>query len=178
MLDFSRFKQLKRLDGLKPHQTTKFIVIPEDLKAKISYKTLLSEVTWSDLGEFVNVMHVFKDGSAWFSYLDELSLINMQETYHALMIAYDEDDREEFIATFENAKALEDYLASRLHFPSDAVYLELNNQMIEELAAKTREAQIKLYDEKIADARYRMKLAADTVKEYEDLKGELLNENE
>lgn len=50
--------------------------------------------------------------------------------------------------------------------------------MIEELAAKTREAQIKLYDEKIADDRYRMKLAADTVKEYEDLKGELLNENE
>lgn len=176
MLDFSQFKQLKRLDGLKSHQTTKFIVIPEDLKAKISYKTLLSEVTWSDLGEFVNVMHVFKDGSAWFSYLDELSLINMQETYHALMIAYDEDDREEFIATFENAKALEDYLASRLHFPSDAVYLELDDQMIEELAAKTRETQIKFYDEKIAEAKRDMKRAAATVEEFEDLKGELMNE--
>jgi len=178
MLDFSRFKQLKRLDGLKSHQTTKFIVIPEDLQAKISYKTLLSEVTWSDLGEFVNVMHVFKDGSAWFSYLDELSLINMQETYHALMIAYDEDDREEFIATFENAKALEDYLASRLHFPSDAVYLELDDQMIEELAAKTREAQIKFYDEKISGIKYDIAKMMSDLKDLEDLKGELLNENE
>lgn len=178
MLDFSRFKQLKRLDGLKSHQTTKFIVIPEDLKAKISYKTLLSEVTWSDLGEFVNVMHVFKDGSAWFSYLDELSLIDMQETYHALMIAYDEDDREEFIATFENAKALEDYLASRLHFPSDAVYLELDDQMIEELAAKTREAQIKFYDEKISGIKYDIAKMMSDLKDLEDLKGELLNENE
>ena len=169
MLDFSRFKQLKRLDGLKSHQTTKFIVLPEDLKSKISYKTLLSEATWSDLGEFVNVMHVFKDGSARFSYLDELSLINMQETYHTLMIAYDEDDREEFIATFENAKALEDYLVSRLHFPSDAVYLELNNQMIEELAAKTREAQIMLYDEKIAKAELDIKLATSALKKYEGL---------
>ena len=176
MLELSQFKQLKTPSDLKSHQTTKFIVIPEDLKAKISYKTLLSEVTWSDLGEFVNVMHVFKDGSAWFSYLDELSLINMQETYHALMIAYDEDDREEFIATFENAKALEDYLASKLHFPSDAVYLELDNRMIEELAAKTREAQIELYDEKIAKAELDINLATAALKKYEDLKGELMND--
>ena len=176
MLKLSQFKQLKTLSDLKSHQATKFIVLSEDLKSKISYKTFLSEVTWSDLGEFVNVMHVFKDGSAWFSYLDELSLINMQETYHTLMIAYDEDDREEFIATFENAKALEDYLASRLHFPSDAVYLELNNQMIEELAAKTREAQIKFYDEKIAKAKLDIKSATATLKKYEDLKEELMND--
>ena len=176
MLKLSQFKQLKTLSDLKSHQATKFIVLPEDLKAKISYKTLLSEVTWSDLGEFVNVMHVFKDGSAWFSYLDELSLINMQETYHALMIAYDEDDREEFIATFENAKALEDYLASRLHFPSDAVYLELDDQMIEELAAKTREAQIKFYGEKISGMKWDIAKMTSDLKDLEDLKEELMND--
>lgn len=176
MLELNQFKQLETLSDLKSHQTAKFIVLPEDLKSKISYKTFLSEVTWSDLGEFVNVMHVFKDGSAWFSYLDELSLINMQETYHTLMIAYDEDDREEFIATFENAKALEDYLASRLHFPSDAVYLELNNQMIEELAAKTREAQIKFYDEKISGMKWDIAKMTSDLKDLEDLKGELMND--
>ena len=176
MPKLSQFKQLKTLSDLKFHQATKFIVLPEDFKSKISYKTFLSEATWSDLGEFVNVMHVFKDGSAWFSYLDELSLINVQETYHTLMIAYDEDDREEFIATFENAKALENYLASRLHFPSDSVYLELNGRMIEELAAKTREAQIKLYNEKIAKAELDIKLTTAALKKYEDLKGELMND--
>ena len=170
MLKLSQFKQLKTLSDLKSHQTTKFIVLPEDFKSKISYKTFLSEVTWSDLGEFVNVMHVFKDGSAWFSYLDELSLINMQETYHTLMIAYDEDDSEEFIATFENAKALEDYLASRLHFPSDAVYLELDDQMIEELAAKTREAQIKFYEEKISRMKCDIAKMTSDLKDLEDLK--------
>ena len=170
MLKLSQFKQLKTLSDLKSHQTTKFIVPPEDFKSKISYKTFLSEVTWSDLGEFVNVMHVFKDGSAWFSYLDELSLINMQETYHTLMIAYDEDDSEEFIATFENAKALEDYLASRLHFPSDAVYLELDDQMIEELAAKTREAQIKFYEEKISRMKCDIAKMTSDLKDLEDLK--------
>lgn len=176
MLKLSQFKQLKTLSDLKSHQATKFIVLPEDFKSKISYKTFLSEVTWSDLGEFVNVMHVFKDGSAWFSYLDELSLINMQETYHTLMIAYDEDDREEFIATFENAKALENYLASRLHFPSDAVYLELDNQMIEELAAKTHEAQIKFYDEKISGMKWDIAKMTSDLKDLEDLKEELMND--
>ena len=176
MLELSQFKQLKTLSDLKSHQTTKFIVLTEDLKLRISYKTLLSESTWSDLGEFVNVMHVFKDGSAWFSYLDELSLINMQETYHTLMIDYDEDDREEFIATFENAKALEDYLASRLHFPSDAVYLELDDQMIEELSAKTREAQIKFYEEKISGMKCGIAKMTSDLKDLEDLKEELMND--
>ena len=176
MLDFNQFKQLKTLSDLKSHQTAKFIILPEDLKAKISYKTLLSEATLSDLGEFVNVMHVFKDESAWFSYLDELSLINIQETYHTLMIAYDEDDREEFIATFENRAALEAYLKNRLHFPSDAVYLELNDQAIEELAAKTREAQIKFYDEKISGMKWDIARMMSDLKDLEDAKEELMND--
>lgn len=175
MLELSQFKQLKSLDELKSHQTAKFIIIPEDLKHRISYKTLLSESTWSDIGEKANVMHVLKDLSAYFGYFDELECIDIQELYRVSMIAYDEDDREEFIATFENAKALEKYLASRLHFPSDAVYLELNDQMIEELADKTLEAQIEIYDQKIAKAKLDIKLAMVALKEYEDAKGELMN---
>ena len=176
MLDFSQFKQLKSLDELKSNQNPKFIVIPEDLKSKISYKTLLSESTWSDIGEKTNVMHVLKDLSAYFGYFDELECIDIEELYHIAMIAYDEDDREEFIATFENTKALEDYLSSRLHFPSDAVYLELNDQAIEELAAKTREAQLKFYDEKISRMKWDIARMMSDLKDLEDLKGELMNE--
>lgn len=176
MLDFSQFKQLTNLNDLKSHLTTKFVVLPEDLKAKISYKTLLSEVTCSDLGDNVNVVHFFKDQSCYFSYVDEFALIDSTEIHDVLMIAYDEDDREEFVATFENRAALETYLKNRLHFPSNAVYLELNDQMLEELAAKTREAQIEFCDNEIAKAKREMKLAAATVKDFEDLKGELMND--
>lgn len=176
MLELSQFKQLKNLNELKSRQTAKFIVIPEDLKAKISYKTLLSESTWSDIGEKANVMHVLKDLSAYFGYFDEFECIDVQELYHAAMIAYDEDDREEFIATFENAKALENYLASRLHFPSNAVYLELNDQMLQEIEDRTRKDQIEFCDKTIVRAKREMKIAAATVKEFEDLKGELMND--
>ena len=176
MLDFSQFNQLTNLDDIKSHLTTKFVVIPKDLKHRISYKTLLSESTCSDLGDNVNVVHFFKDQSCYFSYVDELALIDSTEIHDVLMIAYDEDDREEFVATFENRAALETYLKNRLHFPSNAVYLELNNQMIEELAAKTREDQIEFCDNEIAKAKREMKLAAATVKDLEDLKGELMND--
>lgn len=176
MLDFSQFKQLTNLSDLKSHLTTKFVVIPKDLKHRISYKTLLSESTCSDLGDNVNVVHFFKDQSCYFSYVDEFALIDSTEIHDVLMIAYDEDDREEFVATFENRAALETYLKNRLHFPSNAVYLELNNQMIEELAAKTREDQIEFCDNEIAKAKREMKLAAATVKDFEDLKGELMND--
>lgn len=176
MLDFSQFKQLTNLIDLKSHLTTKFVVLPEDLKHRISYKVLLSEVTWSDLGDNVNVVHFFKDQSCYFSYVDEFALIDSTEILDVLIVDYDEDDREEFVATFENRAALETYLKNRLHVPSNAVYLELNNQMIEELAAKTREDQIEFCDRKIAKAKREMKLAAATVKEFEDLKGELMND--
>ena len=70
MLDFSQFKRLKDFIELKSHTALKFVILPEDLKSGISYKTLLSEATWSDLGQFVSVMHIFKDGSAYFSHFD------------------------------------------------------------------------------------------------------------
>lgn len=176
MLDFSQFNQLTNLSDLKSHRTTKFVVLPEDLKHRISYKALLSESTWSDIGEKASVMHIFKDGSAYFGYFDEFECIDVQELYHVAMIAYDEDDREEFITTFENAKALENYLASRLHFPSNAVYLELNDQMLQEIEDRTRKDQIEFCDKTIARAKREMKIAAATVKEFEDLKGELMND--
>lgn len=176
MLDFSQFNQLTNLSDLKSHQATKSIVLPKDLKHRISYKALLSEATWSDLGDNVNVVHFFKDQSCYFSYVDEFALIDSTEIHDVLMIDYDEDDREEFVATFENRAALETYLKNRLHFLSNAVYLELNDQMLEELAAKTREAQIEFCDNEIAKAKREMKLAAATVKEFEDLKGELMND--
>lgn len=176
MLDFSQFKQLTNLSDLKSHLTTKFVVIPKDLKHRISYKTLLSDSTCSDLGDNVNVVHFFKDLSRYFSYVDESALIDLAEIHDVLMIDYDEDDREEFVATFSNAKTLEDYLNSRLHFPSDAVYLELDNQMIEELAAKTREAQLKFYDEKISRMKWDIANMMSDLKDLEDLKGELMND--
>ena len=50
--------------------------------------------------------------------------------------------------------------------------------MIEELAAKTREAQVEFYDQKIAKAELYIKLATKALKEFEELKEELMNEGE
>ena len=177
MLELSQFKQLKSLDELKSHQTAKFIVIPEDFKAKISYKTLLSEVTWSDLGNNVNVMHVLKDLDYYFYYSDESDMIDFEEIHKVVMIDYAEDEREEIVITFENLKALNEFTKSESQIDRNAVYLELNDQTIEELVAKTREAQIEIYDQKIAKAKLDIKLATAALKEYEDAKGELMNES-
>ena len=175
MLDFSQFKQLKNLNELKSYQTTKFIVLPKNLKHRISYKTLLSEVTWSDLGNNVNVMHVLKDLDYYFGYSDELDMIDFEEIHNVVMIDYAEDEREEIVITFENLKALNEFTDSERKIDRNAVYLELNDQMIEELAAKTREAQLEYYDQKITKAKLDIKLATAALEEYEDLKGELLN---
>lgn len=176
MLDFSQFNQLKNLNELKSYQTTKFIVLPENLKHRVSYKTLLSEATWSDLGNNVNVMHVLKDLDYYFGYSDELDMIDFEEIHNVVMIDYAEDEREEIVITFENQKALNEFTKSELEIDCNAVYLELNDQMIEELAAKTREAQIEIYDQKIAKAKLNIKLATAALKEYEDAKGELMND--
>lgn len=175
MLDFSQFKQLKNLNELKSYQTTKFIVLPENLKHRVSYKTLISEATWSDLGNNVNVMHVLKDLDYYFGYSDELDMIDFEEIHNVVMIDYAEDEREEIVITFENQKALNEFTKSELKIDRNAVYLELNDQMIEELAAKTREAQLEYYDQEIAKANLDIKLATARLKEYEDLKGELMN---
>ena len=177
MLDFSQFKQLKNFNELKSYQTTKFIVLPENLKHRVSYKTLLSEATWSDLGNNVNVMHVLKDLDYYFDYSDELDMIDFEEIHNVVMIDFAEDEREEIVITFENQKALNEFTKSELKIDRNAVYLELNDQMIEELAAKTREAQLEYYDQEIAKANLDIKLATARLKEYEDLKGELMNES-
>lgn len=176
MLELSQFKQLKTLSDLKSRQSLKFVIIPENLKASISYKTLLSEATWSSIQEFVNVRHIFKDRSYYVSYLDEFSLIDLEEILNIAMIDYD-DEEGEFIVTFENKKAFKDFLDEEDYRISNATYLELDNQMIEELAAKTREAQLDFYDRKIAKAELDIKLATKALKEFEKLKGELMNES-
>lgn len=176
MPELSQFKRLKDLNELKSHQTPKFIVLPEDLKAHISYKTLLSEATWSSVQEFVNVLHIFKDQSYYVSYLDEFSLIDLEEILNIAMIDYD-DEKGEFIVTFENQKAFKDFLDEKDYRISNATYLELNDQMLEKLAAKTREAQMDYYDRKIAKAELDIKLVTKALKEFEELKEELMNES-
>ncbi len=176
MLELSQFKQLTNLSDLKSHRVTKFVMLPENLKHRISYKALLSEATFSDLGDKVNVVHFLKDKTCYFSYVDEFDLLDSREIHDVLMVDYNEDDREEFIATFENRAALETYLEDRLNFPSNAVYLELDDQILQEIEDRTRKDQIEFCDKTIARAKREMKIAAATVKEYEDLKGELMND--
>lgn len=176
MLDFSQFNQLTNLDDLKSLRALKIIVLPEELKHRISYKALLSAVTCSDLGDNVNVVHFFKDQSCYFSYVDEFALIDSTEIHDVLMIDYDEDDREEFIATFSNAKTLEDYLNSRLHFQSDAVYLELDDQMLQEIETRTREDQIEYYDREIEQTQRKIESSMRYLKDLEAAKGELMND--
>ena len=84
-----------------------------------------------------------------------------------------EEDRQEFLVTFEDQKALENYLKpkwNRWRIDSNSVYLELDDQMLNEIEAKTHEDQLKFCDQKIAKAKLDMKFAADELKKFEDLK--------
>lgn len=176
MLELNQSKQLKDLNELKSHQTPRFIVLPEDLKAHISYKTLLNEATWSEISNFVIVLNVLKDQSYYVSNTDEFDLIDLTEIFNIVMIDCD-DEKDEFIVTFENKKAFKDFLDEKDYRISNATYLELNDQMLEKLAAKTREAQMDYYDRKIAKAELDIKLATKALKEFEELKRELMNES-
>lgn len=176
MLELNQSKQLKDLNELKSHQTPKFIVLPEDLKAHISYKTLLNEATWSEISNFVIVLNVLKDQSYYVSNTDEFDLIDLTEIFNIVMIDCD-DEKDEFIVTFENKKAFKDFLDEKDYRMSNATYLELNDQMLEKLAAKTREAQMDYYDRKIAKAKLDIKLATKALKEFEELKEDLMNES-
>lgn len=177
MLELKQFKQLKDLNELKSHQTPKFIVLPEDLKAQISFKTLLSESTWSDIRDFLSVLLVCKDQSIDHTHTNEFDLIDFEDILNVAMIDYDDEEQEEFIFTFENKKALKNFLDEEDYRISDAVYLELDDQMIEELEAKTREAQLRYYDQKIAKVKLDIKLATKALEKYEELKEGLMNES-
>lgn len=170
MLNLSQYKQLKDLNELKSHSTTKFVIIPDDLKSKISYKTLLSESTWSDVKSKITRMTIFRDLSCYFSNLDELDLIDADTIHNVMMIDHDRGDDEEYLITFENAKALNEFADSERPISKNAVYLVLDDEMIEHLEAETLKAQIELCDEKIAKAERDIKLASKSLKEFQDLK--------
>ena len=176
MLNLSQYKQLKDLNELKSHTTTKFVVIPEDLTAKISYKTLLSESTWSDVKSKVTRMKIFRDLSCYFSSLDELDLIDADTIHNVMMIDHDKGDDEEYLITFENAKALNEFAESERPISKNSVYLVLDDEMIEYLEAETLKAQIELCDQKIAKAENEIKLANKSLKEFQDLKTTFVND--
>ena len=170
MLNLSQYRQLSTLNWLKSHTTTKFVIIPDDLKAKISYKTLLSESTWSDVKSKITRMSIFRDLSCYYSSLDELDLIDADAIHNVIMIDHDRGDDEEYLITFENAKALNEFEESERPISKNSVYLVLDDEMIEYLEAETLKAQIELCDEKIAKAKRDIKLANKTLKEFQDLK--------
>ena len=170
MLELSQYKQLRDLNELKSHVTTKFVVIPEDMKAKISYKTLLSESAWSDVKSKVTRMTIFRDLSCYFSNLDELDLINADTIHNVIMIDHDKGDDDEYLITFENAKALNEFADSERPIGKNSVYIVLDDEMIEHLVAETLKAQIKFCDEKIAKAKRDIELANKSLKEFQDLK--------
>ena len=179
MLELSQFKQLKDLDELKSRQTPKFVILPESLKSQISFKTLLSEATWSEPGDKISVLHIFEDQSSDLDCADEFSLINLSFISNVVVIiGYEESDLKEFAITFENEKALEDFVESRKESFVNAMQLKLDDQMIDELADETRKAQIKFYDQKIAKAKLDIKLATKALKEYEAEKEKLTDKGE
>lgn len=173
MLNLSQYKQLKDLNELKSHVATKFVIIPDDLKAKISYKTLLSESTWSDVKSKITRMTIFRDLSCYFSNLDELDLIDVDTIHNVIMIDHDKGDDEEYLITFENAKALNEFEECERPISKNSVYLVLDDEMIEHLETETLKAQIELCDEKIAKAEREIKIANKALKEFRDLKQEV-----
>lgn len=179
MLDFTQFKQLTNLSDLKSCQALKIVTLPEDLKHRISYKALLSEATWSKIRNRIDVLRFFKDQSYYYYNFDDFDMISSESNYRFIVVDYNEEDRKEFLVTFEDHKALESYLKpkwSRWRINSNSVYLELDDQMLQKIEDRTRKDQIEFCDKTIARAKREMKIAAATVKEYEDLKGELMND--
>lgn len=178
MLDLRKFEQLKDLLDFKSHFRFKLVTFPKDFDASISFKTLVEEASWSDLGDKISVLHIFEDQSSDLDWADEFSLINLSYISNVvIVIGYDESDLKEFAITFENEKALEDFIESRKESFANAMHLKLDDQMIDELADETRKSQIKFYDKKIAKAKLDIKLATKALKEYEAAKGELMNES-
>ena len=174
MLELDQFKQLKDLNELKSHLTTKFVVIPDDLQAKISYKALLRESTLSELKDKVTVIHIFRDQSCCFFKQDELDLIDPDMIYNVVMIDRDKGDGEEYLIVFENAKAFKDFVfKSERPAAKDSVYLKLDDEMIAHLEAETLKAQIELCDQKIAKAEREIELANKALKEFRVLKQEV-----
>lgn len=177
MLDFRKFEQLKDLLEFKSHFRFKLVTFPRDFDALVSFKTLVEEASWSDLGDEISVLHIFEDQSSYLDWADEFTLINLSYISNVIVIGYDESDLKEFALTFENEKALEDFVESRKESFVNAMHLKLDDQMIDELADETRKSQIKFYDQKISKAKLDIKLATKALKEYEELKGSLLNES-
>lgn len=178
MLDFRKFEQLKDLLDFKSHFRFKLVTFPRDFDARVSFKTLVEEASWSDLGDEISILHIFEDQSSFLDWADEFSLINLSFISDVVVIGYDESDLKEFAITFENDKALEDFVESRKESFANAMHLKLDNRMIDELADETRKSQIKFYDQKIAKANLDIKLATKALKEYEAAKEELKYEGE
>lgn len=179
MLDFSQFNQLTNLDDLKSLRALKIIVLPEDFKSKISYKALLSAVTWSKIGSGIDVLRFFKDQSYYYYNFDDFDMVDPESKYRLMVVDYNEEDRQEFLVTFEDQKALENYLKprwSRWRIDSNSAYIELDDQMLREIETRTREDQIEFCDKMIDKSKREMKLASYELKEFEDLKGELMND--
>lgn len=179
MLDFSQFKQLTNLSDLKSHQSTKFIVLPKDLKSEISLKTLLEESTSIDLGDKSSVLHIFRDLSSFHYQTDIFHLIDLDEIFNIVSIVYDEDDREDYLIVFENEKAFTRFFEKRTDLLSNTVYLELDDQMIDELVVINKEEKLRFYEEKIANLKPHIEeLTADLEffeSEKAKLQGELTN---
>ena len=173
MLELDQFKQLKNLNELKSHLTTKFVVLPDTLEAKISYKALLRESTWSYVKSKITRMSIFRDLSCYYSNLDEFDLIDADTIHNVIMIDHDRGDDEEYLIKFENAKALNEFAESERPISKNSVYLVLDDEMIEHLEAETLKAQIELCDQKIAKAENEIKLANKSLKEFQDLKQEI-----
>lgn len=179
MLDFRKFKQLKDLLDSKSHFRFKLVTFPKDFDASVSFKTLVKEASWSDLGDKISVLHIFEDQSSCLDCADEFSLINLSFISNVVaIIGYEESDLKEFAITFENEKALEDFVESRKESFANAMHLKLDNQMIDELADETRKSQIEFYDQKITKAKLDIKLATKALKEYEAEKEKLMNKGE
>lgn len=177
MLDFRKFEQLKDLLDFKSRFRFKLVTFPKDFDARVSFKTLV-EASWSDLGDEISVLHIFEDQSSYLDWADEFSLIDLSYISNVIVIGYEESDLKEFAITFENEKALEDFVESRKESFANAMHLKLDDQMIDELADETRKAQIKFYDQKITKAKLDIKIAEINLKEYEAEKEKLMNKGE
>ena len=174
MLDFTQFKRLESFNDLKSRQSAKFIILPETLDAEISFKTLMKELTWSEVGSKVDLAHFFQDQSYYSENVDEFSLIDLTGA-NVIMIDRDKSSYEEDIVTFENDRALERYVHLKSDSFSDAVYLELNEEMIKELAAKTVEDQLSYYDNEIGKTLHKIELESRHLKDLEAAKDKLMN---
>ena len=169
MLDFKNYKKL--CSEFTHYSGDKFIELPKESMDSIGLWSLVDRMTLHEIDDLLDVVIWSDDRTCIREDTTRIRSVLDKDLFNLAMI-----NRADTIILFKNETAAKHFICdSRINI-SKVDILKVDESLAQELIEKTREDQIEFCDNKIAKAKREMKLAAATVKEFEDLKGELMND--